>query len=74
MPTIKKTLEILTFIERVIAETGESPIYQDIAKQFGFRSVSSVHEHVLKMEERGWITRTPHESRAIRVVERKRAA
>lgn len=74
MPTIQKTLRILEFIRRVIALTGESPTLREIATEFHFRALSSVHEHITKMEKRGWITKTPHVSRGIRVVERRKAA
>lgn len=74
MPTIKKTLRIFHFIRRMIEETGDCPTYKEIQREFGLRSPATIHEHVIKMEARGWITREKHCSRAIRIVERRRAA
>src|SRR5256714_14941005 len=49
-------------------EKGDAPIFEDTARQFGFQSLATVHEHLTNLERKGYIRRTHNESRAIEAV------
>lgn len=68
MPTIQKTKPMFEFIKRVIQSTGQAPTIAEIGRQFEMSSAQSVHNHLKKMEARGWITRT-RGWRGIQIVE-----
>ena len=62
--------EILTYIERFLAQRGYSPSLADIADHLSIRSVSTVHKHLRNLEARGFIHRE-RGSRSIEVVTRR---
>ena len=74
MPTIQKTIRIFNFIKGYIASNHEAPTFREIANRFGFRSFGSVSNHLQKMQDMGWIKRTPNISRGIEIVEQERKA
>lgn len=57
MPTIQKTLQILDFIRRCIQSNSEAPTLKEIARHFEL-SIAGIHQHLKKMESRGWIKRS----------------
>ncbi|MPY48771.1 LexA family protein [Streptomyces acidicola] len=58
---------MLRCIRESIADRGESPTMQEIGKQFGLSSTSSVHYHLRRIEELGYIAREPGRPRGIRL-------
>src|SRR5258708_8304768 len=68
MPVAGRRREILDFIAKHIEEKGYAPSFEEIARQFGFQSLATVHEHLTNLERKGYIRRTHNESRAIEVV------
>ena len=68
MPVTRRQREILDFIGKHIEEKGYAPSFEEIARQFGFQSLATVHEHLTNLERKGYIRRTHNESRAIEVV------
>src|SRR5688572_32893770 len=68
MPVTRRQREILDYITKHLDEKGYAPSFEEIAKQFGFQSLATVHEHLTNLERKGYIRRTPNESRAIEVV------
>jgi repressor LexA len=58
---------ILQCIRESIAERGQSPTMQEIGKQLGMRSSSSVHYHLGRIEDLGYIAREPGRPRGIRL-------
>lgn len=73
MPTIQTTLRMFEFIQGVISSTGEAPTIAEIGRRFNMTSAQSVHSHLKKMEERGWIKRS-RKWRGIEIVEQDKAA
>lgn len=71
MPTIQKTLRIFAFIKGNILVNGEAPTHREIGETFNMSSPASVHKHVKKMVNRGWIRVIPNVSRGIRLIERR---
>jgi repressor LexA len=68
MPLTKRQREILTFLESYTDENGYAPSFEEIAEQFGFTSLATVHEHLSNLERKGAIRRGYNESRAIEIL------
>src|SRR2546425_5931714 len=68
MPVTRRQREILDFISTHLESKGYAPSFEEIARQFGFQSLATVHEHLTNLERKGYIRRTPNESRAIEIV------
>ena len=68
MPLTRRQREIFDFISQHIESKGYAPSFEEIARQFGFQSLATVHEHLTNLERKGFIRRTHNESRAIEVV------
>ena len=52
----KKQTEILNFIRKYIEEYGYAPSYREIANSFSLSSVSTIHQHIKSLMEKGFIT------------------
>ncbi len=61
----KRQKEILDFIEAYNEEYGYAPTLREICDRFGLSSVATAHKHLSRLEEKGFINRTPNESRAL---------
>jgi len=68
MTVTRRQREILDFIAGHIDAKGYAPSFEEIATQFGFQSLATVHEHLTNLERKGYIRRTHNESRAIEIV------
>ena len=68
MPLTRRQREILDYVTTYLSARGYAPSFDEIAKQFGFQSLATVHEHLTNLERKGYIHRVPNESRAIEVV------
>jgi len=64
----RRQREILDFISGHIDAKGYAPSFEEIARQFGFQSLATVHEHLTNLERKGYIRRAHNESRAIEIV------
>ena len=60
---------ILTFIREFIREKGYPPAVREIGKAVGLSSSASVHSHLHKLEESGYLQRDPSKPRAMELVE-----
>lgn len=61
--------QILEFIKTQIKTTGYPPSVREIGKAVGLKSSSTVHNHLLQLEEKGLIKRDPIKTRAIIPIE-----
>ena len=68
MPVTRRQREILDFISAHLDDKGYAPSFEEIARQFGFHSLATVHEHLTNLERKGYIRRAHNESRAIEIV------
>lgn len=68
MPLTKRQSEILRYLQEHIRENGYAPSFEEIAENFSFQSLATVHEHLTNLERKGYIHRTHNESRAIEVL------
>ncbi len=69
MALTKRQREMLDFIEGFVRFRGYSPSFEEIAENFGYRSLATVHEHLSNLESKGYITKNYNESRSIELVE-----
>ena len=68
MPLTKRQREILSYLETYTADNGYAPSFEEIAAQFNYNSLATVHEHLSNLERKGYIRRTYNESRAIEIL------
>src|ERR671934_1656466 len=68
MPLTKRQSEILSYLQGHIQDHGYAPSFEEIAEQFGFQSLATVHEHLTNLERKGYIRRSYNESRSIEIV------
>ena len=66
----EKQHEILIFIQEEVAERGYPPTVREICDATGLASTSTVHGHLSRLEEHGYIVRDPAKPRAIEVTNR----
>jgi len=68
MALTKRQSEVLGFLQEHIQNKGYAPSFEEIAEQFRFQSLATVHEHLTNLERKGYIHRTHNESRAIEIL------
>jgi repressor LexA len=68
MPLTRRQKQILDYLELYITEYGYSPSYEEIARNFGYTSLATVHEHLENLEQKGYIRKSYNASRSIEVV------
>jgi repressor LexA len=68
MPLTKRQREILNFLQVYADERGYAPSFEEIAEQFNYNSLATVHEHLSNLERKGYIRRSYNESRAIEIL------
>ncbi len=68
MPLTKRQREILDYLTSYAAEHGYAPSFEEIAGQFNYNSLATVHEHLSNLERKGYIKRSYNESRAIEIL------
>lgn len=65
MPLTKRQKQILDHIEAFIDAHGYAPSFEEIAEEFGYSSLATVHEHLSNLERKGYIRKAYNESRSI---------
>jgi len=61
--------QILEFIKRQTREKGYPPSVREIGENVGLSSSSTVHGHLARLEEKGFIHRDPSKPRAIEILD-----
>ncbi|RKY03807.1 MAG: repressor LexA [Spirochaetes bacterium] len=62
--------EIYNFIKDYIKKRGIAPSYEEIKKEFGFKSLGTVFEHLKTLEKKGYIQKGNYnQKRAIQIVD-----
>ena len=64
----KRQKEILNFIEESIRKNGYAPSLDEISHHFDLHSISTIHKHLVNLEEKGLIKRHWNRARAIEVI------
>jgi len=68
MPLTKRQREVLGYLENHIRSHGYAPSMEEIADHFSLQSLSTVHEHLTNLEQKGAIRRNYNESRGIEIL------
>src|SRR4051812_43030850 len=63
-----KQKEVLDFIHSFSEEHGYSPSQQEIAKHFGFKSLGTVQNYLVRLERQGILRKTLNARRGAQVV------
>ncbi len=69
MTLTKRQKHILSFIEDSIRKNGYAPSLHEICDHFKLHSISTIHKHLVNLEEKGLIKRHWNRARAIELVE-----
>lgn len=64
----KRQKQILNFIEESIRKNGFAPSLEEISRHFELHSISTIHKHLVNLEEKGLIKRHWNRARAIELV------
>jgi repressor LexA len=64
----KRQKQILSFIEDSVHKNGYAPSLHEISDHFKLHSISTIHKHLVNLEEKGLIKRHWNRARAIEVV------
>ena len=68
MALTKKQRQILDYVESFVNSEGYSPSYEEIAANFGYSSLATVHEHLTNLEQKGFLRKNYNKSRSLEVV------
>jgi len=68
----KKHQQILDFVNKQVETKGYPPSVREICSAVGFKSTSTVHSYLKKLEDDGLICKDPSKPRALKVVGAKR--
>jgi repressor LexA len=68
MPLTKRQREILNYLTLYSEQNGYAPSFEEIAENFSYNSLATVHEHLSNLERKGFIKRSYNESRAIEIL------
>jgi repressor LexA len=68
MALTKRQREILDYLGTYSEQNGYAPSFEEIARQFNYNSLATVHEHLSNLERKGYIKRSYNESRAIEIL------
>lgn len=63
-----KEIKLLKGITKYIDENGFSPSIRDIGDIMDFKSTSTVHRYLSRLEQKGYIERKEKSPRALRVI------
>lgn len=64
----KRQRQIVDFIDRQRHDSGIAPSFQEIADHFGFRSLTTVADHVRLIRQKGALASEPKQARSLRVI------
>lgn len=67
-PLTDRQKQIYQFIKTTVHEKGYPPSVREIGNAVGLQSSSTVHGHLAKLQEKGYIKRDPTKPRAIEVI------
>ncbi len=62
--------QILDYLVREVQEKGYAPSVREIAEALGLRSPSTIHQHLMALEQKGCIRRHGERMRALEVVDK----
>lgn len=69
MALTKRQRQILDYVQGFIDAEGYSPSFEEIAENFGYSSLATVHEHLSNLERKGYLRKNYNKSRSLELVE-----
>ncbi len=64
-PLTKKQKEVLEFVKDYLNENGISPTIEEIRKKLQLKAVSTIHEHLNTLKEKGYLSKNENSARSI---------
>ncbi|HRZ30645.1 MAG TPA: transcriptional repressor LexA, partial [Candidatus Paceibacterota bacterium] len=61
----KKQKQVFDFINTYIAENGISPTIEEIRKKLKLKAVSTIHEHINSLKEKGYLSKSENSARSL---------
>lgn len=71
-PLTKKQKEMLDYIQLSIKLNGYSPSLEEIKEHFCLKAVSTVHEHIENLKNKGYIKKEMNQARGIQILSKKK--
>ena len=71
-PITKRQQEIFEYISSYIDKNNYSPTYEEIKDNFGLSALSTVHEHITELVNKGYLLRDEKSPRGIAVIPKKK--
>jgi len=71
-PLTKRQQEIFEYISSYIDKNNYSPTYEEIKDNFGLSALSTVHEHITELVNKGYLLRDEKSPRGIAVIPKKK--
>jgi len=69
MPTLtKRQKQILDYIKRYIKKTEIAPTFEEIKKHFKLSAISTVHQHIQTLIEKGFLSKNGSSARGIELI------
>lgn len=59
----KKQKQVFDFINAYISKNGISPTIEEIRKKLKLKAVSTIHEHINSLKEKGYLAKTENSAR-----------
>lgn len=66
---LEKQKKIIDFVNRQVAEKGYPPSVREICSAVGFKSTSTVHAYIKKLEEEGQVMKDATKPRALKILD-----
>jgi len=61
----KRQKEILDYVSEYIQKNGYSPYYEEISEKFGLSALSTVHEHISELVDKGYLEKDERKERGL---------
>jgi DNA (cytosine-5)-methyltransferase 1 len=67
LPLSYKQAKIFSFVSKYIDKNGISPTINEIGEEFGLRSTSTVHQHLVALIKKGHLTKDEYSVRGLKI-------
>ena len=64
----ERQFKVLRFIENEIKDQGYPPTIREIGQHLGIKSTNGVNDHLKALQRKGYIERSDHKSRTLKVM------
>jgi repressor LexA len=70
-PLTKRQKEILDFVKESSKQNGYAPSLEEVRKEFKLKAVSTVHEHIENLKNKGYIKKEMNQARGVQIITKK---